>query len=183
MSVGKRLQGDQLCQLTAQNLGVAAEVVNVALSCLLILGEVTTLEESIRVGGRVHVEVGRSVQFNDDSTKFGAVTFRILEKDILDGAEVVLDLIASLIVVDIVSHGALFRRVEDDKVHRVLSHTRPLADAERSAGQVVNHYAFVSKQQRQQSPEQVVYLRTLPCPPWSPPSIIEPYGIKPVRPI
>lgn len=51
----------------------------------------------------------------------------------------VLDLISSLVVIDVVSHGTLVGGVEDDEIHCVLPDTRPLSDAEGAAGKVMNH--------------------------------------------
>lgn len=140
MTVHESLQGHKLGQLAAEDLGVATQVVHHALRRLLILREVTTLEEAIRVWGRIHEEVWRSVELDDDATEFVWVAVIVFEVNGFDGREGILNFVASLLIVDVVGHGTFVRRVKNDEVHSVLAHTRPLANTERAAGQVVNHF-------------------------------------------
>lgn len=49
-----------------------------------------------------------------------------------------LDLVASRVVVDVVGDARFVRRVEDDQIHRILTHSSPAANAERTAGEVMN---------------------------------------------
>lgn len=139
MTVHECLERDKLGQLSTQNFGVSTKVMNHALRSLLVFGKVTTLEETICRGRRVHEEVGWSVQFNDYAADLVRVAFVVLQVDGLDVRKRILDLVPCLFVVDIVGHSALVRRVEDDEVHGVLAHTRPFADAERATCQVVDH--------------------------------------------
>ena len=67
VSVLERLQGDKFCQLAAQHFRVTTEVVSKDLRCLLILCKVTTLVKAARAR-RVHEEVGRSAQLNDEAS-------------------------------------------------------------------------------------------------------------------
>lgn len=139
MTVHERLERHELGQLPAQNFGVSTEVMNETLRSLLVFGEIATLEEAICCGRRVHKKVGWPVQFDDNTANLVGVTFVVLQVDGLDIRKRILDLVPCLLVVDIVSHGALVRRVKDDQVHGVLAHTRPFANAEGAASQVVNH--------------------------------------------
>lgn len=116
---------------------------------LLILGEVATLEEAVGRRRRVHEEVRRPVQLNDDATGIRAVGIAILQVDVLDVREGILNLVARLLVVDVVGHGALIRRVEDDEIHRVLPNTSPLANPKASAGEVVNDWSTRQKHSSQ----------------------------------
>lgn len=140
MTVHESLQGHELGELAAEDLGIAPQVVHHALRRLLILREVTTLEKAIRVWRRVHKEVRRSVQLDYDATQLVWVAVVVLEVNGFDGCEGILNFVTSLFIVDVVGHGTFVRRVENDEVHGVLAHTRPLADTERAAGQVVNHF-------------------------------------------
>lgn len=110
-----------------------------ALRCLLVLGKVAALEEAVRCGRRVHKKVRWPVQFDYDATQLVWVAIIVLEVDRLDAGEWVLDLVASLFIVDVIRHGALVGRVENDQIHGILAHTRPLADTKRAASQVMDH--------------------------------------------
>lgn len=138
VAVHEGLERDELGELAAQDLGVAAEVVDHAGGGLGVFGKVANLVEAAGGGGRVHEEVGGVVELDDDAAELGGVAFAVFEVDVLDVSKGVLDLVAGLVVVDVVGHGALVGGVEDDEVHGVLTDTRPLADAEGTAGQVVN---------------------------------------------
>lgn len=50
----------------------------------------------------------------------------------------VLDLVASLVIVDVVRHCALLGRVENDEVHGVLPNSGPSADAERATCEMMD---------------------------------------------
>lgn len=139
VTVHEGLKGHEFGQLTAENLRVASQMVHHTLRRLLILREVTALEEAVCVRRRVHEEVWRPVQFNNDATEFVWVAVIVLEVDGFDGRKGVLDFVARLLIVDIVGHSAFVRRVKNDEIHRILSHTRPLANTEGAAGQVVNY--------------------------------------------
>lgn len=147
VSVGRRvvavhegIKRNQLGELTTQHLGVSSKVVNHALAGLRVFSEVSNLKEAAGLRGRVHEEVRRAVQLNDNTTKLARVSFVVLEVDVLDVGEGVLDLVAGLLVIDVVGHGALIGGVEDDEVHHVLANSCPFTNAERAASQVVNHY-------------------------------------------
>lgn len=139
VTVHEGFQRHELGKLTAENLGVAAEVVDHTMRRLLILSEVATLEKAVGIGGRVHEEVRGPVQLNDNAAKLVRVAVVVLQINRFNGRERVLDLVASLLIVDVVGHSALVGRVEDDEVHGVLAHTRPLANTEGAASQVVDH--------------------------------------------
>lgn len=140
VTVHEGLQRHKLGELATENLGVSTEVVNHALRSLLVLSEVATLEEAIGRGRRVHEEVWWPVQLDDDATKLVRVALAVLEIDRLDVSEGVLDLVPGLLIVDVVGHRTLVRRVKDDQVHSVLTDPSPFANAERAAGQMVNHF-------------------------------------------
>ena len=130
VSALERLQSDQLCELAAEDLWMTAEVVNEAVGCLLVLGEVTALVEATR-SRRVHEEVWRARQLNDKSTRSLCSTLSIgcritiVQGDILDECKWVFDLVASRVVVDVVRNATLLWRVEDDEVHGTLANSPP----------------------------------------------------------
>lgn len=140
VTVHERLQGHKLGELATENLGVSTEVMNHALRGLLVLSEVATLEEAIGRGRRVHEEVWWPVQLDDDATELVGVAFAVLEVNRFDVSEGVLDLVPGLLIVDVVGHRTLVRRVKDDQVHGVLTDASPFANAERAAGQMVDHF-------------------------------------------
>lgn len=135
MAVLERLEGDELGQLAAQDLGMTTEVMDKNLRSLLILGEIATLVETARAR-RIHEEVRRPCKLDNEATRALRGTFSIAERvsvvqcDVLDEGEGILDLVASRIVVDVVSDAALFGRVEDDEVHRALTDAAPGTDGQ-----------------------------------------------------
>lgn len=129
----ERLQRHKLGQLDAQNLGMTSQMMNHDLACLLLLGEIAALVETARVG-RIHIEHGWVVQFHHDSTRSrrGAIGTRVgvsrLQGDVLDVGERVFDLIASRVVVDIVSHASFVGGVENHQIHGILPDAPPATD-------------------------------------------------------
>jgi hypothetical protein len=83
--------------------------------------------------------VRRSVEFDHEAAKLVGVVFVVLQVDALDVCEGVLDLVACLLIVDVVGHGAFVGRVEHNQIHRVLSNTGPLANGEGAAGKMMDH--------------------------------------------
>lgn len=139
VAVHERIKRNQLGELTAQHLGVSSEVVNHALASLRVFSEVSDLKEAASLRGGVHEKVRGAVQLNDNAAKLARVSLVVLEVDVLDVGEGVLDLVAGLLVIDVIGHGALIRGVEDDEVHHVLTNSCPFTNAERAASQVVDH--------------------------------------------
>ena len=148
VSVHEGFQRDQLGELTAQHLGVSSQVVRQDLRSLLVFCEVADLNEAIRGGSRVHEEVWRTVELDNDAAELVRVTVRVLKEDVLDVRERVFDLVARLLVVDVVCHRTLVGRVKNDEVHRVLADSRPLADAQGAAGKMVNHCVYRAVRRR-----------------------------------
>jgi len=114
MAVHKRLERDELRELTAKHLRAAPESVNQASGSLKILGEIVHLIETLGIRTRVHEEMGWPVELDNDAAGFREVAFVILEVNALDVGEWVLNLVPSLLIVNIVGHGTLVRRVEND---------------------------------------------------------------------
>ena len=104
VSLLERLERHELRELAAEDLGVAAEAVNHAMRRLLVLGEVSDVDEAARVGRRVHEEEGRCGELDDNAAPVW-VAVAVVKLDVLDVRERVLDLVASLVVVDVVGHG------------------------------------------------------------------------------
>lgn len=130
----KRFQRDKFGQLTTQSVWVATEVMDQDLGRLLVLGEVPTLVKASSTR-RVHEEIGWSVQFNKQTPgpcrhPAGIVCrVGVLERDVLDVGEWVLDFVPGRVIVDVVCKTSFVRRVENDQVHRILTHTAPRANA------------------------------------------------------
>ena len=137
VAVDESFQADQLGQLAAQHLRVSTEVMRQYPGSLEVLGEVVDLDEGRR-GRRVHVEQRGMQKLDRDAAQLVAA-LDIVEVDVLDVRERVLDLVTGLVVVDVVGHGALVGRVEDDQVHRVLADTHPPTDGEGAAVEMVDH--------------------------------------------
>ena len=133
MSVLVGLKRDKLRQLSAENLGGTAEVVNEDTAGLLVLGEIATLVEAT-ASGAVHVELGRPGELNDETTgSLGStlgcgLNVSLFQRDVLDPCEGVLDLITCGVIVDVVSDTRLFGRVENDQVHCALADTTPCSN-------------------------------------------------------
>lgn len=62
-----------------------------------------------------------------------------IEADLPNGREGILDLVASRVVIDIVGDAGLVGRVEDDEIHGIETNTAPAADAQSTAGEVMDH--------------------------------------------
>ena len=105
---------------------------------LEVLGEVGALIETVGGGGRIHKEVWRSVELDDDAAS-ARVALVVIEENVFDVRKGVLNLVSRLLIVDVVGHCTLVRRIENNQIHGILCNTRPLANAERSAGQVMDH--------------------------------------------
>jgi hypothetical protein len=140
----ERLERHELRKLPTENLGVSAKVMGQDVRGLLVLREVSALEESARAGG-VHEEVRRSVQLNDETTRArrrasgGWNGFTRLQLYALDEGERKFDLVASRIVVDIIGDTCLIRRIEDDEVHGILTDSAPGSDAQGATSEVMNN--------------------------------------------
>lgn len=145
MAVLERVQSDELGELTAQDFGMTAEVMNENLRSLLVFGKVAALVETSGAG-RVHEEVGRPRQLDDETARplrsaLGvAERIAIVQRDVLYERERILDLVPGGVVVDVVRDATFFGRVEDDEVHGTLADSTPRADAQRAASKVVNHW-------------------------------------------
>ncbi len=129
---------------------MAAEMMHQHARRLLVLGEVATLVKPTGAG-RVHEEVGRTHQLDDQAARAGLAWLRRgrhaiarVEGDVADGREGILDLVASRIVVDVVGHDGLVGRVKDDEIHGVETNTTPGADAQRPASQMMDDWWEVS---------------------------------------
>lgn len=109
---------------------------------MLILSEITDLEEAASLANRVHEEEGWLEKLDRDSAHMIAIT--IVEVDVLDVRKGILDLVSFLIVVDVVGHRALVGGVKDDEIHSVLGHAHPLANSERLAVEMVNHCSVLA---------------------------------------
>lgn len=120
----KRFERNQAGQLATENLGVPSKMMDHYLRSLLIFCEVTALEETTRSGG-VHEEIGWSIELDDQPTRPSGFHISIFQEDILDESERVFDLVAGLVVIDVVCHASLLWSIEDDQVHRVLTHSSP----------------------------------------------------------
>lgn len=139
MTVHEGLERNQLGELAAQNFGVTAEVMNKAMSSLEVFGEVAALKKAIGSGRGIHKEVRGSVQLNDNTAELVGIAFAVLEEDVFDVRERIFNLVSGLLIVDVVGHGALVRRIEDDEIHSVLPNSCPLSDAEGSASKMMDH--------------------------------------------
>lgn len=89
---------------------------------LLIFSEVSTCEEAATGSRRVYEEEWRVKQFNQDAA---VLALRSIEEDALDVGERVLDLVPSLLGVDIIGHGALVGRIENNQIHGTLADPGP----------------------------------------------------------
>lgn len=138
MSVHERLERTQLCELACEHLWVSTKVMHHDLRRLLILCEVSTLEKASRPR-RVHEEIRRPVELYNQATRLAHFCISMLEENVFDECKGVFDFVSGLVVVDIIGHACFVGRVEDDEVHGVLAHTRPLANTEGAASQVVDH--------------------------------------------
>ena len=141
-------QGDQFGKLNAEHLGMTSKMMNQNLTGLLLFGKITALVETSRVG-RIHVEQRRTVQFHHETTRPGRSTvglraFTRFQSDILDVREGVFNLVSGGVIVDVISHAGLLRRVKDDQVHSILSDASPAANSQRTAGEMVDHWECVS---------------------------------------
>lgn len=130
MSVLERLEGNKLGKLSTQYLRMSAEMVHHTVRCLLIFREITALIKATR-SGRVHEEVWRSSQLNNESPRSLSGAFSvacrvaILKCNVLDVREWILDLVTSRVVVDVVGDAAFLGRIEDYEVHGTLSNATP----------------------------------------------------------
>lgn len=140
VAVHEGFERNELSKLAAEDLWVTTKVVDHALGRLGIFCKVAHLVKAVCAGRRVHEKVWGPVQFNDNTSKSSGVAFIVLQVDVLDVRKRVLNLVTGLLVVDVVGHCALVWRVKDDEIHHVLSDSSPLADAEGSAGEVMNHF-------------------------------------------
>jgi len=133
VTILERLEQQEMRKLGAQLPWVSAEVVDHDSGSLLIFGEIATLKKAIRTVVGIHIEVGYTIEFHGQASWscYSIHRLTILQGDVLDGREWELDLVASVFVVDIVCQTWLFaNRVEDDKVHCVLSDPAPSPNAE-----------------------------------------------------
>lgn len=140
-AVLERFQGNKLGKLNAQDLGMASQMMNHDLACLLFFSEITTLVETSRVGG-IHVEVWWAVQLHHKTTRSGWCAVRAgvrisgFQSDVLNVSERILDLVTGSIVVNVVGHARLVRRVKDNQVHGVLPDASPATNGQGPTGEV-----------------------------------------------
>ena len=110
----ERLQGDQFRELTAQDFCVATKVMTQDLRSLLVLGKIATLIETARAR-RIHEEVRWSGELHNQAASSRAATmivaliFSRIKGDILDRGEGKFDLVASRVIVDVISNARLIR--------------------------------------------------------------------------
>jgi hypothetical protein len=139
----ERFEGDKLCELAAQDLRVATEVMHQAVRCLLILSKVSALVKATR-SRRVHEEIWWARKLDNKTTRSQRSTFSVrcwvavVQCDILDEREWVLDLVTGRVVVDVVRNTALLGRVKDDEVHGTLTNSAPRANAQGAAREMVD---------------------------------------------
>ena len=161
-------QGDQFGKLNAEHLGMTSKMMNQNLTGLLLFGKITALVETSRVG-RIHVEQRRTVQFHHETTRPGRSTvglraFTRFQSDILDVREGVFNLVSGGVIVDVISHAGLLRRVKDDQVHSILSDASPAANGQRTAGEMVDHWECVSNVQKKKKHKCMCQFKTLDLP-------------------
>lgn len=142
VTVHESLEAYQLRQLAAQHLGVSTEMVCEHSRGLLVFGEIAALEESCGLRSRVHEEERRVKKLDRDAAE--VITLAVVKENVFDVSKRILDLVPSLLIVDVVGHGALVWRVKDDEVHSVLTNSRPLADGERTASKMMDHCTKIS---------------------------------------
>lgn len=110
---------------------------------LLVFSEIAALVEATTAGS-IHVELGRAVELDDQGTHLlrctlsSRVHVTLDEVDVPDPRKRVFDLVASSVVVNVVSDTSLFRRVENDQVHLTLANTAPCTDRQGAAVEVLN---------------------------------------------
>ncbi len=145
MAIAENLQRGELLKLAAENLGMAAKMVHQHARSLLVFRKVATLIKAARAR-RVHEEVRWLHQLYDEAARTRLTRLRSggtiagVEGDILDRREGILDLVAGRIVVDVICHACLVRRIEDNKIHSIQAHTPPRTNCQGTACEMVNDY-------------------------------------------
>lgn len=132
VTVHERVQVGKFGQLTAQNLRVPSKSVYHHPRSLLIFREISNLEEPTR-SRRIHEEIWRTVQLDNEAALLSRVHVAVLEVDVLDVTERVLDLVSRRVIVDVVGHTRLIGRVEDDEVHGILADSAPRSNLQSAA--------------------------------------------------
>jgi len=108
VTVHECLKRHKLRQLPTQYLGISTQMVHETVGSLVVLSEVADLGKASCVR-MIHQEVGRASKLNDDTADFVRVALVVVQVDVLDEGEGVLDLVSSLVVIDVVSDSALIR--------------------------------------------------------------------------
>lgn len=108
VAVHKRIEGNEFRQLTAKYLGMTTKLMNHDLRGLLILCEITALEEPSR-SGRVHEEIWGAIELYNKTAWLSRFSITIFQVDVLNEGERILDLVSGLVVVDVVCHTGLVR--------------------------------------------------------------------------